>query len=240
MSFISSLQSRIHHFKIESFQIFENQKKKKRFKLSHHSLTEFLIWIQSLGEKFKYPKKEKKSILQKNNFTRTLEGWKIFVLRPLRKKKKNYKFTREKIVTLSTTRRRGQGNRGNTSWCSERRSARSVEERRCSNRRGRRWRWWWWRRRRSWWWLQPMDHPKRGWGGGTPDPGISRRWREATFICGGNPPRRRIRSYASSKADLPRGIRRSFVVSSYPRRRCCRCRRRRAVIEVSKGEQEQE
>lgn len=31
MSFISSLQSRIHrnHFKIQSFQIFENQKKKK-------------------------------------------------------------------------------------------------------------------------------------------------------------------------------------------------------------------
>lgn len=37
-----------------------------------------------------------------------------------------------------------------------------------------------------------------GWG----HPSISRRWREATFICDGNSPRKRIRSYAPSKSGL--------------------------------------
>ena len=65
-----------------------------------------------------------------------------------------------------------------------------------------------------------MDHPKRGWGGvgAPPDPGISRRWREATFICGGNPPRGRIRSYASSKAESHARGERLVVLSSQRRR----------------------
>lgn len=91
MSFISSLQSRIHHFKIESFQIFENQKKKKKIQIIT-SLTDRVFNLDknltSLSKNSNIQKKKKNPFCKKTiSLEHSKGGRSSFYVRYEKKKK---------------------------------------------------------------------------------------------------------------------------------------------------------